>query len=125
MQVSFATYAPAGPHVRGVLRALGVAGQKRTALMPELPSFGDAGMKVYEAGLWYSQLAPEKTPKAVVDKLNEAMVAALKDPAVARQLEQQGFETQTSTPAELKAYIAKRLQRWERIIKDNQIKVSL
>jgi tripartite-type tricarboxylate transporter receptor subunit TctC len=126
VQVSFATYASAAPHVQaGKLRALGVAGQKRTALMPELPTFGDAGMKSYEAGLWYSLLAPAKTPKAVVDKLNEAMVAAVKDPAVAKQIEQQGFETKTSSPAELKAYIAKELQRWERIIKDNQIKVAL
>lgn len=126
VQVSFATFASVAPHVQaGKLRALGVAGQKRTALMPELPTFGDAGMKNYDASLWYSLLAPAKTPKAVVEKLHEAMAAAIKDPAVVRQLEQQGFETQTSTPAELKAFIAKELARWERVIKDNQIKVSL
>jgi len=126
VQVSFATFASAAPHVRaGKLRALGIAGQKRSALMPELPTFGDAGMKNYEAGLWYSLLAPVGTPKPVVDKLNEAMVAALKDPAVIRQLEQQGFETLSSTPAELKSFMAKELARWERVIKDNQIKVAL
>jgi len=113
------------PHVQaGKLRALGVAGQKRSALMPDLPTFGDAGMKTYEAGLWYSLLAPAATPMPIVDKLNDAMIAALKDPAVARQLEQQGFETLGSTPAELKAYIARDLARWERVIKDNQIKVA-
>jgi tripartite-type tricarboxylate transporter receptor subunit TctC len=109
----------------GKLRALGIAGQKRSALMPDLPAFGEAGLKNYEASLWYSLLAPAKTPQPIVDKLNEAMVAAIKDPSVAKQLEQQGFETQTSTPAELKAFIAKELQRWERVIKDNQIKVTL
>ena len=56
---------------------------------------------------------------------DEAMLAAVKDPAVIKQLEQQVFETQSSTPAELKAFIAKELQRWERVIKDNQIKVAL
>ena len=61
----------------------------------------------------------------VVDKLNEALLAALKDPAVARQLEQQGFEVQGSSPSELKAFIAKELARWERVIKDNNIKVAL
>jgi tripartite-type tricarboxylate transporter receptor subunit TctC len=126
VQVSFATFASVAPHVQaGKLRALGIAGQKRTPLMPELPTFGDAGVKNFDAGLWYSLLAPAKTPKAVIDKLNEAMLAALKDPAVARQLEQQGFETQSSSPAELKAFIAKELERWERVIKDNQIKVAL
>ena len=105
VQVSFATFASVAPHVQaGKLRALGIAGQKRSALMPELPTFGDAGMKNYDAGLWYSLLAPaEARRSAVVDKLNEAMVAALKDPAVAKQLAQQGFETRASTPAELKA----------------------
>jgi tripartite-type tricarboxylate transporter receptor subunit TctC len=126
VQASFATYASAAPFVKsGRLRALGVAGQKRTPLMPELPTFGDAGMKSYEAGLWYSLLAPAKTPKGIVDMLNEALVAALKDPAVARQLEEQGFETQGSTPAELKGFIVKELGRWERVIKDHQIKVAL
>jgi tripartite-type tricarboxylate transporter receptor subunit TctC len=126
VQVSFATYASAAPHVQsGKLRPLGIAGQKRSSLMPELPTFGDAGMKDYEAGLWYSLLAPAGTPKAVVDKLNEAMLAAVKDPAVAKQLAQQGFETQGSTPAELKVFIGKELSRWERVIKDNHIKVTL
>jgi tripartite-type tricarboxylate transporter receptor subunit TctC len=125
VQVSFATYASVAQHVQaGKLRALGVAGQKRTTLMPELPTFGDAGMKGYDASLWYSLLAPAKTPAAVVNKLNEAMAAALKDPAVARQIAGQGFEVQSSTPAELKAYIGQELKRWERVIHDNGIKVS-
>jgi tripartite-type tricarboxylate transporter receptor subunit TctC len=126
VQVSFATYASVAQHVQaGKLRALGVAGQKRTTLMPELPTFGDAGMKGYDASLWYSLLAPAKTPAAVVNKLNEAMAAALRDPAVAKQIANQGFEVQSSTPAELKDYIGKELKRWERVIHDNGIKVSL
>jgi tripartite-type tricarboxylate transporter receptor subunit TctC len=125
VQLSFATYASVAPHVQaGKLRALGIAGQKRSTLMPDLPTFGDVGMKTYEAGLWYSLLAPAATPKPIVDKLNDAMIAALKDPADAAQLEQQGFETLGSTPAELKAYITRDLARWERVIKDNQIKVA-
>jgi tripartite-type tricarboxylate transporter receptor subunit TctC len=126
VQVSFATYASVAQHVQaGKLRALGIAGQKRTSLMPDLPTFGDAGMKTYDAGLWYSLLAPAKTPKAVVDKINAAMVTAVSDPAVSKQLAQQGFETQTSSPAELKAYIVNDMKRWERVIKGNNIKVSM
>ena len=126
VQVSFATFASVSQHVQaGKLRALGIAGQKRTALMPELPTFGDAGMKTYDASLWYSLLAPAKTPGPVVARLNGAMMAALKDPEVARQLAQQGFESQGSTPQELRLYIAKELKRWERVIQDNHIKVAL
>ncbi|RZL92785.1 MAG: tripartite tricarboxylate transporter substrate binding protein [Variovorax sp.] len=125
VQVSFATYASVAQHVQaGKLRVLGVAGQKRTSLMPDLQTFGDAGMKGYDASLWYSLLAPAKTPEASVRKLNEAMVAALADPAVARQLAQQGFETQGSTPAELKSFIAEEMKRWQRVITENNIKVA-
>jgi tripartite-type tricarboxylate transporter receptor subunit TctC len=125
VQVSFATLASVAQHIQaGKVRALGIAGQKRTALMPELPTFGDAGLKNYDAGLWYSLLAPARTPPDVVARLNAAMVQALNDPAVARQLAQQGFEKQTSTPAELKAFIAGELRRWERVITDNGIKVA-
>jgi tripartite-type tricarboxylate transporter receptor subunit TctC len=125
VQVSFATLASVAQHIQaGKVRALGIAGQKRTALMPELPTFGDAGLKNYDASLWYSLLAPARTPPDVVARLNAAMVQALNDPAVARQLAQQGFEKQTSTPAELKAFIAGELRRWERVITDNGIKVA-
>lgn len=125
VQVSFATYASVAQHVQsGKVRALGIAGQKRTPLAPELPTFGDAGLKSYDASLWYSLLAPAKTPPEVVARLNEAMVQALNDPAVAKQLAQQGFEKQTSTPAELKTFMASELKRWERVITDNHIKVA-
>ncbi|MBB3178143.1 tripartite tricarboxylate transporter substrate binding protein [Variovorax sp. Sphag1AA] len=126
VQISFATYASAAQHVQaGKLRALGIAGAKRSTLMPQLPTFAEAGLKGYEADLWYSLLAPAKTPRPVVDKINAALVAALKSPEVAEQLTKQGFESQPSTPDELKAYIAQELARWEKVINDNGIKVSL
>lgn len=126
VQIAFATFASANQYVQaGKLRALGIAGKKRSALMPNLPTFVEAGLTGYEADLWYSLLAPAKTPRAIVDKLNAALVAALKSPDVVEQLTKQGFEVQASTPDELKAYMGKELKRWERIINENGIKVSL
>ncbi len=126
VQVSFATFASAIQHVdAGKLRALGIAGQKRTALMPDLPTFAESGLPSYDAELWYSLLAPAKTPKAIVDKLNAALIGALKSSEVTSQLTQQGFETRPSTPDELKAHIAKDMVRWQRVITDNRIKVAL
>ncbi|AGW94512.1 MULTISPECIES: tripartite tricarboxylate transporter substrate binding protein [Cupriavidus] len=126
VQISFATFASSIQYVRaGKLRALGIAGKKRSKLMPDLPTFAEAGITGYDAELWYSMLAPAHTPKAVVDKVNAALVAALKSPDVAEQLTRQGFEAQASTPAELKAYISKEMSRWQRVIQDNNIKVSL
>jgi len=126
VQISFATFASAIQYVRaGKLRALGIAGKTRTALMPDLPTFAEAGMAGYDAELWYSLLAPARTPKPVVDKINAALVAALKSPDVAGQMGKQGFEPQASSPAELKAYIGKEMARWQRLIRDNGIKVAL
>ncbi|MGY2492484.1 tripartite tricarboxylate transporter substrate binding protein [Cupriavidus sp. CP313] len=126
VQISFATFASAIQYVRaGKLRALGIAGKKRTALMPDLPTFAEAGIVGYDAELWYSLLAPARTPKPVVDKINAALVAALKSPDVAEQMGKQGFEPQASSPAELKAYIGKEMARWQRLIQDNGIKVAL
>ncbi|QQX86765.1 tripartite tricarboxylate transporter substrate binding protein [Cupriavidus necator] len=126
VQISFATFASSIQYVRaGKLRALGIAGKKRSKLMPDLPTFAEAGITGYDAELWYSMLAPAHTPKAVVDKVNAALVAALKSPDVAEQLIRQGFEAQASTPAELKAYIGKEMSRWQRVIQDNNIKVAL
>ncbi|QBY50214.1 tripartite tricarboxylate transporter substrate binding protein [Cupriavidus oxalaticus] len=126
VQISFATFASSIQFVRaGKLRALGIAGKKRSALMPDLPTFAEAGIVGYDAELWYSLLAPARTPKTVVDKVNAALVAALKSPDVAGQLEKQGFEPQASTPAELKAHIGKEMSRWQRVIQDNNIKVAL
>ncbi|RDK09714.1 tripartite tricarboxylate transporter substrate binding protein [Cupriavidus lacunae] len=126
VQISFATFASAIQYVRaGKLRALGIAGRKRTALMPDLPTFAEAGIVGYDAELWYSLLAPARTPKPVVDKINAALVAALKSPDVTEQMGKQGFEPQASSPAELKAYIGKEMTRWQRLIQDNGIKVAL
>ena len=126
VQVSFATFASAIQYVRaGKLRALGIAGQRRTALMPDLPSFAEVGLKSYDVELWYSLLAPAKTPRAVVDKLNAALLTALKSPDLADQFTKQGFEVKGSTPDELKAYISRELARWQRVITENNIKVAM
>jgi tripartite-type tricarboxylate transporter receptor subunit TctC len=126
VQVSFATFASAIQYVRaGKLRAIGIAGQRRTPLMSELPTFGEAGLKGYDAELWYSLLAPSKTPRALIDKVNSALIAALKSPEVVEQLARQGFEAKASTPDELKVYIGREMARWQRVITENNIRVGL
>lgn len=126
VQVSFATFASAIQYVRaGKLRAIGIAGQRRTPLMPDLPAFGEAGLKGYDAELWYSLLAPAKTPRAVVDKINAALLTALKSPDVVDQFAKQGFEAKGSSPDELKAFIGREMTRWQRVISENNIKVAL
>jgi tripartite-type tricarboxylate transporter receptor subunit TctC len=125
VQISFGTMASVMPFVQsGKLRAIAIAGQKKSAAMPALPTFGDAGLAGYEAALWYCLLAPAQTPPAVVAKLNAALVQALKSPQLAEQLGKQGFEPATSSPAELKDIVAKDLARWARFVAETGIKVE-
>lgn len=106
------------------LKALGLAGQKKSALLPDLRTFGEDGVKGYEAELWYCLLAPAKTPAAVLVKLNAALNQAIQSTKIAEQLGRQGFETATSTPEQLKAIIDRDLARWQRVITEHQIKVE-
>lgn len=125
VQVSFGTMASVLSFIEaGKLRPLGIAGQQKSSLLPSLPTFGDAGLKGYEASLWYCLLAPAQTPKPVIAKLNAALNQVLKTPKVAELLAKQGFETGTSTPEELKTVIERDLARWGRVVAENQIKVE-
>lgn len=125
VQISFGTMASVLPFIEaGKLKPLGIAGQQKSSLLPSLPTFGEAGLKGYEAALWYCLLAPAQTPKTVVTKLNAALNQILKTPKVEELLARQGFETVTSTPEELRTVIARDLVRWDRIVVEHQIKVE-
>jgi tripartite-type tricarboxylate transporter receptor subunit TctC len=125
VQITFGTLASVMSFIEaGKLKPLGVAGQRKSSLLPTLPTFGEAGLKGYDAELWYCLLAPAKTPQPVVAKLNAALNEALQTPKVAQQLAKQGFETATSSPEQLKAVIERDLARWSRVIAEHQIRVE-
>lgn len=125
VQISFGTMASVLSFIEaGKLKPLGIAGQQRSSLLPTLPNFGEAGLKGYEAALWYCLLAPAQTPKPVIARLNAALNQVLKTPKVAELLAKQGFETATSTPDELKTVMQRDLARWDRVVVEHQIKVE-
>lgn len=125
VQLAFGTMASVLPFIEsGKLRALGIAGQAKSAALPLLPTFGEVGFKNYEASLWYSLLAPAQTPKPVIDKLNAAVVEALKTPEVQARLAKQGFETRSSSPAEARQLLDKDLLRWARLVSELKLKIE-
>ena len=87
----------------GKLRALAVTGSKRSALLPGVPTVAEAGVPGFAAGFSLVMLAPSSTPKAVIDRVHQAVVATLKDPVMAQKLEGQGFELVGNSPAEYAA----------------------
>ena len=102
----------------GKLRALGAGMAKRVAAMPDLPTLQEQGLKGYECYTWNALLAPARTPKPIVDKLNAAINKALADPAVSSALEKAGIDpTPGSTPETTADFVKAELAKWAPIIK--------
>src|SRR5688572_21338709 len=102
----FATAASAVPHIKsGKINALAVTTEKRSKLMPELPTVAEAGLKGFEANNWYGIVVPAKTPRPIIDRLNKDFVAVLNMPDVRDVLFKQGLDAAPSTPEAFGAYI--------------------
>ena len=89
----------------GKLKAIAVSSKQRFPMFPDVPTFDEAGLKGFEITGWFGIAAPGGTPRAIVMKLNAAVVAALKDPEVARRIRTVGMEPTPTTPEEFSAFI--------------------
>lgn len=106
------------------LRALAVTGPKRSALFPDLPTVGEAGLPGYEAELHYGIVAPASTPPPAITRLNAALNAALLNEDVRRRLSIDGVEALPSTPEEYSADIAREEAKWSEIVKKSGAKAE-
>ena len=121
-QVMFPSLFSAYPHVKnGKLRALALAGPKRSSLLPDVPTLEEAGVKGVEITQWYALFAPGKTPKPVVDQLNKALNTALADKDVARRIEEQGAVVDPSTPEQLALTVRQEIAKWKGVVHKAQL----
>ncbi len=104
------------PLQSGDARALAVAASKRMTALPDVPTVAEAGIKNYEASGWLALLAPHGTPKPIIARLNEELVAAVNDPSVTAKIIEQGAEGVSTTPEELAKFIASESAKWRAII---------
>jgi tripartite-type tricarboxylate transporter receptor subunit TctC len=124
-QLMFPSMFTAYPQVKGgKLRALGIAGEKRSVVMPELPTLAEQGIANVNMSQWYAMFAPAKTPKAIIDKLNKEMNAVLNDKATEKKIEDQGAEVETGTPDQLKAFVKKEATHWKAVITAAKIQID-
>ena len=100
----------------GKIRALGVSSAKRSPAVPEIPTIAET-VPGYEYLQWFAMMAPAGTPPAIVNRINAEMVKMIADPPFAQRLVNLGAEPQSSTPAELSAYMRKDSERWAKVIK--------
>ena len=119
----FATPVAAGPHVKaGKVKALATTGPRRDPFMAEVPTVAEVGYPGYEATNWYAYLAPAKTPKDIIERLNREIVKALGSAEVKDLLAKQGLEAQPSTPEQLAAFMKREYETWGKVVKQANIK---
>jgi tripartite-type tricarboxylate transporter receptor subunit TctC len=113
------------PHVRsGRIRPLAVTTRERSALLPQLPTLDEAGVKGYELASWFGIFAPAGTPRAVVERLNAAINTATSRPEMRKQLLGQGAEPLSGTPEDLAAYLRRELDKYGKIIREAGVKAE-
>ena len=114
----FASTPTAVPLIQGgKLRPIAVTSPKRTSGLPNVPTVAEQGYPGYQALNWYAFVAPPKVPPAIIDKLNQAITATLKDPGTVERLRQVDLEAAPSTPQELSAFVKLENDKWAKIIK--------
>lgn len=110
------------PHVAsGKLRALAVTSTQRSALLPQVPTLAEAGVKDVDVYSWQAAAAPKGVPADVKAKLHAAMIEALNDPAVKPKLLELGFEIVGNTPEQFAAFQQRENTRWKQLIETRKI----
>src|SRR3954470_2029891 len=124
-QLTFTTVLVAMPHIKsGRLRALGVASLKRSAVLPDIPTIDEAGVRGYESHAWYGLLAPAKTPPAIIEQLHRETVKALQLADVRDNLKNQGAEPVGSTPREFATLINDEIEKWRKVVQATGVKAD-
>jgi len=125
VQMMFATAASViGLIKSGKVRALAVTTPQRTALLPDLPTVDELGIKGFDATTWHGLVAPTGTPREVIDTLHFAVTTALKDPATHKQLIELGVDIAGSTPKEFEAYIKSEIPKWTAVVKTSGAQIE-
>jgi tripartite-type tricarboxylate transporter receptor subunit TctC len=110
------------PHIRaGKLRAIAVTGDKRSPVLPDVPTLAEAGVKGAEVYSWQGMAAPKGLPPAVKKKLSDAAIAAMQDPETKKRMLDQGLEIVASTPEEFTAFQLREWARWKTLIDTRHI----
>jgi len=126
-QVSFMfdNLASALPNIKaGRVRALAVTTLARSPLLPALPTMSEAGLKGFDVSTWFGVFAPVDTPKAIADRLNAGIVAALKAPDVRERLAAMGAEPKPDTPEQFAAFVKAELAKYEKVVKASGARVD-
>lgn len=125
VDMMFDSVSSAKPYVdAGRLKPLAVTTAKRSSALPNVPTVAEAGIKGYELSGWYAVFVPARTPQPIVNRINDELVKALKQPDVKARFTQIGAEPVGSSPAELAKYLKSESAKWSEIVRARNIKAD-
>ena len=125
VNMMFENIPAAMPHIRsGKLRALGVTGNKRSPLLPEVPTIAESGLPGYESSVIYGLVAPAATPKEIISKLNAAAVKGANTKEFRERMEGLGYEVIAGSPEQMAEMLRTEIARWAPVIKASGARVD-
>jgi len=108
----------------GRLRMLAVTTSRRSSAYPDLPTLAESGLPGVDTSLWFGLIAPAATPKPVIGKIHDDVIAALKLPDLSERIASQGGDIVGDTPAEFAAFIAAESEKFAKIIKQAGVRLD-
>ncbi|CAN5152270.1 hypothetical protein BH10PSE6_BH10PSE6_17090 [soil metagenome] len=108
----------------GTVRALGTTGDKRSDILPNVPTVAEAGVPGYEATIWLGIMAPAGTPKEIVDKLSVEIAKVVAKPSIREAWAKQGAVPISMTPAEFAAFLQRDIDKWAKVVEVSGAKVQ-
>ena len=125
VQMTFANVSVALPQVKaGKLKALAVTSLKRKDVLPGISSMDEIGLKGFDSTSWVGLLAPARTPRPLIAKMNRDVRTVLSDAELRRQLESRALEASPSTSEELGKHIAAEIERWGRVAREANVRLD-
>ncbi|HET6264882.1 MAG TPA: tripartite tricarboxylate transporter substrate-binding protein, partial [Usitatibacter sp.] len=113
------------PHVKGgKVKALAVTSAKPSPQLPGVTTVADQGVPGFAALAWWGVIAPAATPPAIVKRMHEELARALKVPAVAQKLSEQGMDIVGGGPEELDRFLRTEIARWAAVVRENKVKAG-
>jgi tripartite-type tricarboxylate transporter receptor subunit TctC len=114
--IMFSSVTQALPHVRtGKLKLIAIGADKRSPVVPEIPTFAEAGYPGYEMYVWWGISAPAGVPKIIIQQLTKIFSAILSDPATRRRLEAEAAEPREATPDAFRKIIRDEVIKWKSV----------
>ncbi len=125
VQLLFPSLPTTLPQIKaGRVKAIAVTSARRAATLPEIPTVAESGVPAYEATNWYGMLAPAGTAKSIVQKLNGAVLRALRTAEVNDAIVRQGAEPLPSTPADFERYLKSEIAKWTTVIRQAGVRAD-